>query len=86
MRTAAKLTLVLATVAALGAPEARGQGHLSFSVGVGPLFTGVSFGIGGGHYADGSMFAGGGLGLGLGYSPYSSNAYGSYSDSYDDWG
>ena len=69
MRTAAKLTLVLATVAALGATEARGQAHLSFSVGGGPLCTGVSVGIGGGHCSEGSMFAGGGLGLGLGYTP-----------------
>ena len=84
VRTAARLTLVLAALAAFSANEARGQAHLSVSVGVGPLFAGVGFGIGGGYYAPGSLFAGVGLGLGY-HTPYDDHAYGVYSDSYDGW-
>ncbi|HBE00107.1 MAG TPA: hypothetical protein DC060_18155, partial [Gemmatimonadetes bacterium] len=78
------MTLVLAALAAFSANEARGQAHLSLSVGVGPLFTGVSFGISGGHYAPGSVFAGSVLGFGH-RSPYNDYAYGLYSESYDGW-
>lgn len=39
--TGARLTLVLAGLAAFSANKARGQTHLSFLVGVGSLFAGV---------------------------------------------
>ncbi len=84
VRTATRVTLVLAALAAFSWNEARGQAHLSFSVAVGPLFTGVSFGIGGGHYGPGSVFAGSVLGFGH-HSPYNDYAYGLYSESYDGW-
>ena len=84
VRTPTRVTLVLAALAAFSANEARGQAHLSLSVGVGPLFTGVSFGISGGHYAPGSVFAGSVLGFGH-RSPYNDYAYGLYSESYDGW-
>jgi len=76
VRTATRVTLVLAALLAFAANESRGQAHLSFSVGVGPLFTGVGFGIGGGYYAPGSLFTGADLVLGY-HTPYA--------DSYDGW-
>ena len=84
VRTATRVTLVLAALLAFAAHESRGQTHLSFSVGVGPLFTGVGFGIGGGYYAPGSLFTGADLVLGY-HTPYDDEAYGLYSDSYDGW-
>ena len=80
MRTSARVTLVLAALAAFSAHEARGQAHLSFSVGVGPLFAGVGFGIGGGDYAPGRYDRGR-------RSSYSCWDYywDSYWDPYSDW-
>ena len=84
MRTAARLTLVLAALAAFTATEARAQAQLSFSVGVGPLFAGVGFGIGGGHYSSSSLFMGSSFGLSH-RSPYANHAYGIYSEVDDGW-
>ena len=101
MRTAGRSILILATIATLGAVEARGQAHVSFSVGGGPLFAGVGFGIGGGHHNVGSLFVGASFGMAHysavgGYGIYSGPSYydgGScwdyywetYYDPYNDW-
>ena len=80
MRTFAGVTLALAALSAFSAHEARGQAQLSFSVGVGPLFAGVGFGIGGGYYAPGRYDRGH-------RSSYSCWDYywDSYWDPYSDW-
>ena len=101
MRSASRSILILVTLVTFGAVEARAQAHVSFSVGVGPLFDGVGLGLGAGHHNVGALFAGRSFGLAHynysgGYGIYSSPSYShggscwdyyweTYYDPYSDW-
>ncbi len=84
MRTAARRPLILIAASALAAAPAAAQSHVSFSVGVGSLFDGVSFGFHAADYGPGSVFVG--ATLGLGWSRHYGSSYGIYSDNYDWYG
>jgi hypothetical protein len=75
---------LLATLVTLQAAPASAQANLSFSVGVGSLFSGVSFGLYAGDYHPGSAFVGLSFGLGWG-GHYGASPYGIYSATYDGW-
>ena len=61
MRTARRSILILAATALTGVAEAQAQASFSVSIGAGPLFAGVSLGVGS-HYDEGSVFVGAGFG------------------------
>ncbi|MBT3328015.1 MAG: hypothetical protein HN396_17455, partial [Gemmatimonadales bacterium] len=85
MRILARITLIIAAFFALSSAESHAQAHASFSVGVGPLFAGVSVGMGGGYYDDRSLFVG--TGLGMRHSAlYQDPAYEMYSERGRSWG
>ena len=85
MRSVARAALVLSTLATLGAADARAQASLSLGFSAGPLFSGVSFGIGGPAYDVGSVFVGTSFGT---LHPSYGSYYGIYSDAgyYDSYG
>ena len=80
VRTAARSPLILIAASALAAAPAAAQSHVSFSVGVGSLFDGVSFGFRAAEYGPSSVFVGASLGFGRAHRYGSS--YGVYSDDY----
>ncbi len=85
VRTATRTTLALAAVLAMSAVPGRAQTAVSFSMGAGSLFGGVSLGIGVGVHTPGPLFFGTSLGL-YRYSPWAASPYGIYSDNYAGWG
>jgi len=68
--------LILMALILFGHVETKAQTHLSFSVASGPLFSGVSFGIGN-HYDVGSVFVGAAFGSA---HPGYDGVYAAYSD------
>ena len=62
MRSAGRAILTLAALTALGMAEARAQASFSLGFSTGPLFAGVSFGVGGPAYSTGSVFVGASFG------------------------
>lgn len=85
MRRTARLTVILALMAAFSSPSANAQASADLSFSAGPLFTGVSFGIYGPVHATSSVFYGASYGetYGPDYGVYGSpNSYGSCWDAY----
>ncbi|MGB0543905.1 MAG: hypothetical protein ACPGPI_09315, partial [Longimicrobiales bacterium] len=83
MRSTASSALTLATLLSLGASGAQAQASLSASLATGPLFTGVSFGLGGPIQDHASVYYGASFGDAnphySGYGTYA--AHGGYASS-----
>ena len=81
VRSPARSALILATLLSLGASGAQAQASVSFTLAAGPLFTGVSFGVGGPIHDHASVYYGSSFGYAnphySGFGTYSS--YGVYS-------
>jgi hypothetical protein len=86
--------MVLVALMSFGAGGVQSQVSVGFSIAAGPLFTGVSFGVGGPVYSSGSVFYGSafgsahphyaaGYGIYSGRSHYAASCYDAYWYTYD---